>query len=181
MQLVEAERIALKLCSDLAPIFERLEVAGSVRRCKPEVKDIELVGIPKFVDQPSLIKTPGFIPVIPSTELNNWSQMGRIIKAGQRYKQIELFAGINLDLFIVLPPAQWGVIMAIRTGPAEFSKWLVTARRYGGALPGHLKVRDGSLWQGNRMIETSEEDDFFREIGLNDWELLEPAQRKPLW
>lgn len=179
MKLVKAEAIAQELLAQLKPVFGRLEVAGSVRRCKPEVKDIELVGMPQFMDQPSIF--PGIIPVAPATESFDWTQVGRIIKAGQRYKQIELPAGIKLDLFIVLPPAQWGVIMAIRTGPAEFSKWLVTARRYGGALPSYLQVRDGVLRHGNRVIETPEEDDFFRAIGLNDWELMEPAQRKPLW
>jgi hypothetical protein len=44
-------------------------------------------------------------------------------------------AEIAIDLFIVLPPAQFGAFFAIRTGTAEFSQWLVTPREKGGAIP----------------------------------------------
>ena len=30
---------------------------------------------------------------------------------------------------------QWGAIVALRTGPREFMKWLVTAQAAGGAMP----------------------------------------------
>src|SRR3990167_9592187 len=34
----------------------------------------------------------------------------------------KLNRNVGLDIFSVLPPAQWGVIFAIRTGPAEDRK-----------------------------------------------------------
>jgi len=73
---------------------------------------------------------------------------------------------LAVDLFSVLPPAQWGVIMMIRTGPAEFSRRLVTPRGSGGLLPDGLRVRDGAIWDGEHAIATPEEDDVWRVLGL---------------
>ena len=44
--LADAERIAAAIVADLAPFCARIQVAGSVRRRKEAVGDIELVAIP---------------------------------------------------------------------------------------------------------------------------------------
>jgi DNA polymerase/3'-5' exonuclease PolX len=45
MQIAKATAIAERIKAELAPYTERIEIAGSVRRRKPEVKDIELVAV----------------------------------------------------------------------------------------------------------------------------------------
>ena len=50
MQLEKAEKIARKYVDLLAPFCERIEIAGSTRRKKPEVGDIEIVCIPKQIN-----------------------------------------------------------------------------------------------------------------------------------
>lgn len=103
----------------------------------------------------------------------------RLLKNGPRYKQVALPEGINLDLFLVLQPAQqWGVLFAIRTGPAEFSHWLVTPRKDGGALPSNCRVKDGAVWEGSAIVPMPEESDFFDFLGLG-W--IEPGQRQAGW
>jgi len=92
---------------------------------------------------------------------------------GDRYKRL-VYQGVGLDLFSVLEPASWGVIYTIRTGSAEFSHRLVTPRLMGGWLPAGLRVKDGALWDRGRLIETPEEADFFRAIGV-EW--LPPERR----
>ena len=47
MNLQQAQQIAERIKSELAPHCDRIEIAGSIRRKKPEVKDIEIVCIPK--------------------------------------------------------------------------------------------------------------------------------------
>ncbi|MBS4034373.1 MAG: hypothetical protein KGZ85_07920 [Ignavibacterium sp.] len=47
IKLETAKQIATELVDILSPHCERIEVAGSVRRKKPDVKDIELIIIPK--------------------------------------------------------------------------------------------------------------------------------------
>jgi len=74
---------------------------------------------------------------------------------------------LAVDLFSVLPPAQWGVIMMIRTGPAEFARRVVTRRDAGGWLPSHLAVRDGAIWDGDQIVETPEEADVWRVLEMD--------------
>ena len=164
----EARQIAGRYLDLLLPCFQRLEIAGSLRRRKSEVGDIELVGIPRMTGG-LFGNSPAYIP-----------PMGRVLKDGERYKQYLLAEGMKLDLFIILPPAEWGVIFTIRTGGERFSKMVVTQRNKGGWLPSDMAVRDGALWRGSwekdiygveqfkpgEFIRTPEEADFFREIGL---------------
>jgi DNA polymerase/3'-5' exonuclease PolX len=49
MLIAQATVIAERVKAELAPYCERIEIAGSVRRRKPQVKDIELVAIPRQV------------------------------------------------------------------------------------------------------------------------------------
>lgn len=47
-------------------------------------------------------------------------------KNGARYKKLWVVdAALQLDLFVVRPPADWGCAVAVRTGPAAFAVRLV--------------------------------------------------------
>jgi len=165
--LETAERIAKKYLEELAPFCERIEIAGSIRRRKAEVGDIEIVCQPKRVEMLFGVTAPLAIRDPKGAEP---------LKGGPRYRQYSLPEGVHLDLFIVLPPAQWGVIFAIRTGGAEFSRKLVTPRKYGGYLPSAYTVRDGAVHRVDtgEMILTPEEIDFFNLCELG-W--IKPEER----
>ena len=47
MELQQAQALAEELASGLEPGCTRIEIAGSVRRGKPEPHDLEIVAIPK--------------------------------------------------------------------------------------------------------------------------------------
>jgi hypothetical protein len=107
------------------------------------------------------------------------------------------FQGQNyapVDLFQVIHPRQWGVIYAIRTGPGDFNKLLVTNQWFGGACPRDRKVAGGRVWfiapdrkdlarmpaskfarlaeRGEidaSMIPTPTEEDFFRQMDIPCW------------
>jgi DNA polymerase/3'-5' exonuclease PolX len=100
-----------------------------------------------------------------------------ILKSGDRYKQfiyLEKRESVcKVDLFITRPE-QWGVVMTLRTGPANFSRDLVTTKQKGGLLPSHLKVKDGRVWAGSKALDTSSEEKFFDLLGLK-W--IEPRNR----
>jgi DNA polymerase/3'-5' exonuclease PolX len=51
MELIKARRIAEELVKILRPACSRVEIAGSIRREKSEVKDIELVAVTRWVDR----------------------------------------------------------------------------------------------------------------------------------
>jgi DNA polymerase/3'-5' exonuclease PolX len=153
--LEEARRIAQKYVSLLSPHAERIEIAGSIRRGKPEVGDIEIVAIPEKVMDMFGIACGYWEFSLPC----------KLIKGGDRYKQFELPEGLYLDLFVVIPPAQWGVIFALRTGSAEFSHRLVSPRPW-GYLPEGYYVKDGCLYCDGELIPTPEEEDFLKVCGV---------------
>lgn len=156
----DANKQAQKVMRLLLPFCDKLSIAGSVRRQKPEVKDIEIVCLPKAVDD--LCGNPTY-PLLGY--LNNPTDFladeCKRLKGKDRYQQWQL-PNVKLDLFIVLPPAQWGVIYTLRTGPWEFSKAIVTQQRIGGLLPDEARVKDGSVWVGDQKVSTPNEEDFFK-------------------
>lgn len=180
-----AYKLARDLADALAPACEVIEIAGGLRRRKPDVHDLELVAIPKsFPIVLNLLGEPTeqYRPL--DDYLTDLVKLGRLAPAsknGPRYKQFKVLpSGIFLDLFIVLPPAQWGVIYAIRTGPAHYSHWLVTRQDRGGALPNHLRMKDGAIrpLYDDLVIETPTEESFFEALGIP---MPEPADRIPAW
>lgn len=177
MPLQQAQQLAEQLVHELRPYCERIEIAGSIRRQRPTVSDIEIVTVPKFTPQHDLFGDIVSFRNELEYPLNRLAISGaRFIKSGPRYKQIALPEGVNLDLFVVLPPAQWGVIFAIRTGPANFSKWIVTQRSWGGALPSVCSVKNGAVWRSGEIVPMPEEIDLLQFLGLG-W--VEPENRQP--
>ncbi|HID85701.1 MAG TPA: hypothetical protein EYP54_11505 [Anaerolineales bacterium] len=173
--LAQAHALAEDFITAIYPFCERAEVAGSVRRGQAELGDIEIVAQPLTRPVMGLFGPMGETDALLDFPWHTW---GRLVKNGPRYKQIFTPQGVALDVFIVRPPAQFGLVFLIRTGPADFSRWVVTPRRKGGGLPSHLRVRDGAIWQGNEVIPTPTEADVFRVLGLDP---IPPAERKPLW
>lgn len=175
MEYSQAIQIANKLLADFQPHCEKINVAGSLRQGIPWVKDIEIVAQPTqsldMFGQPT--DGPGALDAYLETAASR-GQLGQRLKNGPRYKQFALPQGINLDLFIVRPPAQWGVILAIRTGPAYFSKWLVTGRPLRGALPRDCHIKQGAVHYQDTIIATPTEKDFFDLLGL-EW--IHPTNR----
>ena len=177
MKLQQAEELAKRWTNRLAPHCERIEIAGGVRRRKEEPHDIELIAIPKERDVSDMF---GFA-VDKVSELEamvaSFIDCGfcKSVKNGPRYKQLALPERINLDLFIVRHET-WAVQFTLRTGPAEFSHWIVTPRKHGGALPSDCKVQDGQVWRHGKPLEFAEEIDFLNFLELG-W--LDPPERRP--
>lgn len=175
--LAYAERVALSIVETLAPACERIEIAGSVLRRKLEVSDIELVVVPKFVQGPvaDLFSPPPMVSALDDA-LAGLERSGRLVPHpdkpanGTRYKKRWApKAGMQVDLFIVLPPAEWGVLFAIRTGSRDYSARAVTALHAHG-----LRSEDGRILRGNEVVPCPEESDFFRLAGMP---LLPPHER----
>ncbi len=200
MKHADALKIAEELVERLRPACTRIEIAGSVRRGKAKVKDIEIVAVPDLTPVPRPRAEFGKpIPQWNKTKLDVilmemfLDGVVEFEKNGEKYKKLRIFKGkdsiaYNLcDLFLVTPPAEWGVQMVIRTGPADFSHWCVTRKSQGGALPDDLIVEDGAVGprvRGDKgdarhgVILTPEESDFLKVLGLG-W--IEPGEREARW
>lgn len=183
----EAAKKANMLVRLIEPGCHRIEIAGSIRRQEQTVKDIEIVCIPKIVT----LSGRGLFPEEGSaleSRLDGLLTSGRLKydpalrRNGERYKRL-LFDETPVDLFIVKPPATWGVILTLRTGPCEFSHRLVTKRSVGGLMPDGMKIEEGRLLMRDGLtsnwneIETEMETDVFQALGLS-W--ISPAERSKL-
>jgi len=176
MKLEQAEELANKWIDILSEYCERIEIAGGIRRRKQEPHDIEIICIPKAEEAKDM-----FGYVIASKHALQFAIDGlaytgefKKLKDGKKFKQLELPEGITIDLFIVRPET-WPVQFVIRTGPAEFSHWMVTSKKYGGAMPSNCKVRDGQVWENGKAHKFNDEADFLNWLGLG-W--IEPKDRK---
>jgi len=164
MPYMEAMAYATTMVYYLSPLCSRIEIAGSLRRKKETIGDIEIV----------LILKPEFdmfgAPVESSDSgiVDSLTEHGfKFIKNGKKYKQVSFYNGVTVDLFITTPE-KWGCIFLIRTGSAEFSHNLVTKKSIGGWCPSNLNFKDGRIWNGERVMDTPEEEDVFRALGI-DW------------
>jgi DNA polymerase/3'-5' exonuclease PolX len=124
MELRKALYIAGQVVDALAPHCDIINVAGSCRREKPEVKDIEIVALPKVVTGKDLFGSDVANARSPQFKATAFG-LGTVNKGrfDGRYMQIEMktSAGpINLDLF--MPEAEdYYRQFAIRTGSAEWT------------------------------------------------------------
>lgn len=172
MSLPFARNLANHMLEILSPECDRIEIAGSIRRQKPEVGDIEIVLIPKPIYDLFGLPLYGADRIEAALHREGFE----LLKNGDHFKQARVSprGQVNFDIFLTTPE-QWGVIYTIRTGSADFSHWLVTPRQQGGALPSSLRVADGRIWSGKTALETPEEADVFRAAGLN-W--IPPMDRR---
>lgn len=146
-----ARRLATKIVAELSDTCRRIEIAGSIRRDAVTVGDIELVAIP-IVDS-LFAGCPGKSRL--TERLDQLVNQDRLVpmKRGDRFQQfgVPAMQGLQLDIFIVAPET-WGVQLALRTGPADFSRALVTERSRGGRLPDGYAVHDGRVWAPGTFI-----------------------------
>lgn len=182
LSLDDARSEAERLVELLAPACERIRVAGSIRRRCEYVGDIELVTIPKVDEQSDMFgRRYGQISQLDE-------QLGELVgrgvlqpgdKNGSRYKQLTLPRwGMQVDLFITTPE-RWGVVFMIRTGSADFSRWMVTSKAKGGALPLSYRINEGRVWVASLAVDTPEEEDVFEAVGV-PW-IEPPARKKGFW
>lgn len=183
MRLAQARTIAEQWLEILRPSCARIEIAGSIRRSKAYAHDIELIAVPKVMEELDLFGYPvGKHDLLEDAiKAMQKDESLLIVKGGPRFKKIAISEMIGIDLFIVRPPAQWGVLYMIRTGPADFSKWMVTAQASGGALPSEYVVADGTVHLRSDLqsvIQVPEEADYFT---LCEMEWIPPEKRKAQW
>jgi DNA polymerase/3'-5' exonuclease PolX len=169
IELHQAESIAKSILNHVMPALNRGEIAGSIRRRKDIVGDIEIVAISEqrekllslLTDVGQLIKpgVPGCIP---------WE-----FKPTAKYIRVRLNEGMNLDLFMATPQ-NWGGLFLMRTGSAVDNN----GNPFSGFVPSIFK-RWKVLSGGGRMTDcmptmptgeqlwVPEEQDFFDLLEMN--------------
>jgi DNA polymerase/3'-5' exonuclease PolX len=168
--LEEALPIAERVKDQLAPFCKRIEIAGSIRRRKEIVGDIEVVAIPKIIVQGSFFKDvpakyepiKGFVEVV-----NQWERIKGL--ATGKYTQRLLSEGIKLDLFMATQK-NWGLQFAIRTGSAKFSHEILA---WNWVKQGYY-AKNGLLYKDGTEYSFYEEIELFRFLKI-PW--VDPEKR----
>lgn len=168
----EALARARSLVAALGPACERVLIAGSLRRKKAMVGDLELVVIPNVRPVIDMFGSPAGTESLLDLALIGLGLS--YTKNGPKFKQFA-WEGMSCDLFICTPET-WAVNATLRTGCADFSQWLVTPRQQGGAKPGHLDFRDGQLLSAGRPLDVATEEELFQAMDIR-W--LPPEARTP--
>jgi len=194
----EAMAIGVRLANELAVVCTRIKLAGSLRRRRPEVGDIEIVA--ELGDVPvDLIGAMG--PDIEGAHsiARTW---GNVMKSGDRSIQVVLPDGMQVDVHLVVgltcdgcgfrvPAATrsdtplrcpscsgaaftgncWGSQLAIRTGPVDLGVEVMQRLRKRGFQ--HAQGRIVRMEDGG-VIPTPDEETYFALAGLP---CLPPEQR----
>lgn len=175
MELVTAKQIADSIVEAIGPACTRAHVAGSIRRQKPEVKDIEIVAIVNDYDElyKQLAPFGRFIkPGVP--DIIDWPP-----KAKARYVRMLVNESVKLDLFVA-NPSNFGALFAMRTGsgigpngtlgfiPGLFSAW--KKKSGGGRMVNCMPTTPDKV-----SIPVPEEEDFFKLCGV-EW--VPPEMRR---
>ncbi|RPI19622.1 MAG: hypothetical protein EHM58_01060 [Ignavibacteriae bacterium] len=161
MLLTEAKDTANRLIDFLKPLCTKVEIAGSVRREKENVKDIEICLLTD--NKKKLFNSLG-------THLLKVNKEFKPTKWGQKYLQFK-YEGKQIDLFIG-EPDNWGLLFLVRTGSAQFSTKMLAAwkrvSRGGYSENNYLHKPDGTV------ILTPDEETVFKLCGMK---FVEPKLR----
>ena len=155
MKLKDAQKLSERIMEQIQPFCDRFAVAGSIRRKKSQVRDVDFVLIPK----------PLLWPRIVTTLQRNMD--AKVLKHGEKAAQLTI-NGINVDLYSATQDT-WESLLLIRTGSAEHNiKLSMIARKKGMKLSHKGLIKDG------KVVATTEKEIF----DLLDLQLVRPEDRK---
>jgi len=173
--LSEMVEISETIRAVLEPTCERLIVVGSVRRKKETCHDCEIVSQQRGTELYKLTDSLLAQGIIA----HRLDKNGRK-SYGQKYRRL-LWDGVPFDLFVV-PPAEYGATVVIRTGSADFSHAMVIprgaygiCRETGERVPGLLandvefvgnRLRRWHHTNGYELLDTDTESKFFAAAGV---------------
>lgn len=164
---------ARDLCRRLKPVTDRLIVAGSLRRCKDQVGDVEILYVSKTEDRKlDLLSTAE--ASLAEEEIQRMLEDGTLAKrenrnGGTSWGRKNKFAthrasGIPVDLFRTTE-ACWFNYLVCRTGPKESNERIATAAQEHGYTwtpygPGFRCQAD------NQVVTVASEAEVFAFVGI---------------
>lgn len=154
MELAKAKVIADKVKALLEPACREVEIAGSIRRQRPMVNDIDLVLVPR-----DRYAVDGVL-----------MRLGKVRMSGLKLTRVQMDS-ISLDVYYATPET-FPTLLLIRTGSVENNIYLCTLAKKRGW---HLAASGDGLFdeRGQRVAGDSEES-IYVALGL-PWQ--EPWER----
>lgn len=122
-----AQTLGKTLVNALKPFTEEILIAGSVRRGKALVHDLEIVALAREYQMNALfgqrvaLERTAIDDALGNMEDSNLLAW-RLEKDGKVYKKLRhLNTGLTCDFYVVTDERAWGSWVAVRTGPRNFS------------------------------------------------------------
>lgn len=176
--LSQVDKLSDQLLRRFDRLCERIAVAGSVRRRKPQVGDIEIVAIPKWLEGSDLFGPGASAVNLLWKELDGICFNGpdaKYVKAGDYYRQVVARTPdgkhVKIDFFTAAP-GNWGWIYLLRTGSDKFSRHVAACLNKAGYTSKKGWIRPvGKL---GKKIATPTEADVFKMAKLKP---VEPEKR----
>lgn len=180
-----AKPIAERLADLLRPATEGIAIAGSIRRCRLDIGDVELLYLPRWGEQPKDQRQPslfGDVELVDAIDsvLEILIEKGALEKRrrgdggvlgyGELNKYLrESHAGMPVDVFRTTP-ANWGMAYMVRTGPAIWNETMMRRLRVMG-LKGHAY---GGVERNGETVECPDE---LRVFDLLNFPYVAPERR----
>jgi len=143
--LPTVEEIAERLRHE--PGVERVEIAGSARRCKETVGDLDLLAVSS-----DSAKVMDSLAADPSVE--------QVLQRGETKQRVRLRGGMELDLRVI-EKESFGAAWQYFTGSKEHN---VTLRRM--AQQAGLKINEYGVYRGDKLVAGKSEEDVYKTLGL---------------
>jgi len=172
MELAKARAIAGELAEMLKPACLRIEIAGSIRRRRLEVGDIELLCIPKFDEGVDLLERELGWHMVNGVLDYRPDKRGRIAYGPKNKLLLHKPSGIGVDIFSTTEEC-WPVALVVRTG-GKHTNIEISRRAMERGLHFHAYGRGFTRADNSELVCYSEED-VFKAVGLR---YLEPWERR---
>ena len=166
----ELEPIALNLARTLAPACVKIAIAGSARRGKSEVSDVEIVVISRILAEGNALHW--LLDVLLTEGMFVKAKLGESQRTawGEKYRALE-YQGVKFDFFFASAET-YGYIYWLRTGPDEANQYAVTRVKNHNAP---FALRDGAVWlDKDTRVPVRDEDAMFRLLGIP---YIKPGER----
>jgi DNA polymerase/3'-5' exonuclease PolX len=170
LDLKEAEKIADQVKTAVCAYCERIEVAGSIRRQKPKVHDIDFVVVTKGdAGWRSISEELKHLKAKPN-DCSGSSAIKALLPNQNGLFQVDFYRA---------KPSPFGIYLLVRTGSANHNVWLAS---YAISKGMKIKYSEGLIKEGN-VIAGTEEKEVFTALDLpypspSEREVLE---NKPIW
>ncbi len=150
---VDAEQV-LKTIRDV-PDVQRAEIAGSYRREKATVGDIDILVVTK--NPAKISEAISQLPIVRD-----------VVAQGEKKLSFNFASGLRVDIRFV-NKGQWGSALLYFTGDKDHN---IALRRI--AIGKGWKLNEYGLFRGEKVIASKEEKDIYEKLGLS-W--MEPRER----
>ena len=167
IKLEKAQTIAATVLGLIADVCDQVVIAGSVRRRRLEVGDIEIVALPK--DARALNAR---LDKLVIDRVISRAAYGKELshRWGEKYRGFT-YEGVRVEVFTA-DVDNWGYILWLRTGPGDANQYVMMMCSQKDAP---YRAKNGYWWHDGRKLHVANETEMFRLLGMN---VVPPPLRK---